>query len=37
VLTQVYSCRMPQPGAAPLTEAERAALLGWLVCGAPND
>ncbi len=37
VLDQVYSCRMPQAGATPLTSTERAALLGWLVCGAPND
>ena len=37
VLDQVYACRMPQAGSAPLTTAEREALLGWLVCGAPDD
>lgn len=37
VLNQVYACRMPQPGAAPLTAAERQELLGWLVCGAQDN
>jgi mono/diheme cytochrome c family protein len=46
VLNQVYSCSMPPTEGGPLgmpstgsglTDAERAALLGWLVCGAPND
>jgi hypothetical protein len=37
VLDQVYSCRMPPAGYTPLTETERTELLGWLVCGAPND
>ena len=37
VLDQVYSCRMPQAGSTPLTDTERQALLGWLVCGAPDD
>ncbi len=37
MLSQVYACRMPPPGAAPPTESERLALLGWLVCGAPNN
>jgi hypothetical protein len=37
VLTQVYGCLMPPADAAPLTPGERAALLGWLVCGAPNN
>ena len=37
ILNQVYSCSMPQPGAPPLTSDERAALLGWLVCHAPNN
>jgi mono/diheme cytochrome c family protein len=36
VLDQVYACKMPQPPATLPAEA-RAALLGWLVCGAPND
>lgn len=37
VLDQVYSCRMPQAGAPPLGAAERATLLGWLVCKAPDN
>jgi uncharacterized membrane protein len=37
VLTRVYACKMPPAGAPPLTSDERAALLGWLVCGAKND
>jgi hypothetical protein len=37
VLNQVHACKMPQPGAPPLATAERAALQGWLVCGAPDD
>ncbi len=35
VLNQVYSCRMPQDGL--LGADERAKLLGWLVCGAPDN
>ena len=34
--TQVYSCRMPAAGGVPLTATERAALLGWIVCGSPK-
>lgn len=37
VLNQVHACKMPQAGSPQLTAAERAAVLGWLVCGAPND
>jgi uncharacterized membrane protein len=37
VLDQVYNCLMPLPGAPPLTTEERAALLGWLVCDAPEN
>jgi uncharacterized membrane protein len=37
ILSQVASCRMPLAGAPPLTPEERQALLGWLVCGAPNN
>ena len=37
VLTQVYSCRMPNDGGVPLTVDERQAVLGWLVCGAPQN
>jgi hypothetical protein len=37
VLDQVYACKMPPEGSPPFTEAEREQLLGWLVCGAPDD
>jgi uncharacterized membrane protein len=37
VLDQVYACKMPLAGATPLADAERAELLAWLVCGAPDD
>jgi len=37
VLDQVYSCYMPPPDAAQLDASERQALLGWMVCGAPNN
>jgi hypothetical protein len=37
MLTQVYACRMPKAGAPPLADAERKALLEWLVCRAPNN
>ena len=37
MLTQVYSCLMPPPDAGQPTPAERAALLGWLVCEAPDN
>jgi len=37
MLTQIYSCRMPPPEAAPLSSSERKALLKWLVCGAPDN
>ena len=37
VLNQVYACKMPPEGAAPLSTAERLALEAWLVCGAPDD
>ena len=36
ILDQVYSCRMP-PSRTALSEAERDALLAWLVCGAQNN
>lgn len=35
VLDQVYSCRMPLGGS--LDPAGRQLLLGWLVCGAPDN
>ena len=35
--SQTYQCRMP-PGDSPApTPQERALLLAWLVCGAPNN
>ena len=37
VRDQIYHCRMPNQGAPALTNAERAAFLAWLVCGAPNN
>lgn len=37
ILNQVYSCNMPPPDAGQPTAEERAALLGWLVCKAPNN
>jgi hypothetical protein len=37
ILTQVAGCTMPPPGNPPPTTAERAALLAWLVCSAPNN
>jgi hypothetical protein len=37
ILTQFYSCRMPPEGEPRPTAEERALLLGWLVCGSPNN
>src|SRR5262249_53725658 len=37
ILLQVFGCRMPPAGNLPPTAEERAALLAWLVCGAPNN
>ena len=37
VLSRVYLCVMPPDGAPALTAAERATLLKWLVCGAPDN
>ena len=37
VLDQVYACKMPPSSYPALSPAERADLLAWLVCGAPND
>jgi uncharacterized membrane protein len=37
ILNQVYACRMPLAGAPQPTLQERTQLLGWLVCGAPNN
>jgi hypothetical protein len=37
ILSQIYSCYMPPPDASTLDPAERKLLLGWLVCGAPNN
>jgi MYXO-CTERM domain-containing protein len=39
ILSQVYACKMPPPdgGVAPPVGTERALLLGWLVCGAPDN
>ncbi len=37
LLSQVFACAMPPANADELSEEERAALLAWLVCGAPNN
>ncbi len=37
MLNFVSSCLMPKPPGPPLTEAQRQALMGWVVCGAPNN
>ena len=37
ILDQVYACRMPPNGSAEPSTTERATLLAWLVCGAPNN
>ena len=37
ILDQTYACRMPPAGSPPPTAPERALLLHWLVCGAPNN
>jgi hypothetical protein len=36
VQSRIYSCVMPPEEAPQLESAERAALLEWLVCGAPE-
>jgi cytochrome c5 len=37
-LGQVEACLMPPSGTeAPLSDAERAAVLAWLACGAPDN
>ena len=36
-LSQIYSCRMPNVGAPPLTQDERLTMMSWFVCGAPNN
>jgi hypothetical protein len=37
ILDQFYSCRMPPEDEPRPTSPERALLLGWLVCKAPNN
>jgi hypothetical protein len=37
VQSRIYACAMPPDPAPPLTPAERATLLEWLVCGAPEQ
>jgi hypothetical protein len=37
VLSRVYGCVMPPRDAPALSPEERAVLLEWLVCGAPED
>ena len=35
VLTQLATCAMPKD--ASMSDGERATVLAWIVCGAPND
>jgi hypothetical protein len=37
VLTQFYSCKMPPSDAGQPSADERAKMLAWLVCKAPNN
>ena len=37
VLNQIYNCHMPPVPERPLTTEQRAKVLGWLVCKAPNN
>jgi hypothetical protein len=37
MLIQVQQCKMPMAGYPQPTEQERVALLGWLVCAAPDN
>lgn len=37
VLDQIYNCHMPPAPERPLTAEQRAKVLGWLVCRAPNN
>ncbi len=37
ILTQIYGCRMPPSCAPNLAAEERATMLKWLVCGAPES
>jgi hypothetical protein len=37
ILSQLYTCKMPPLDAAAPLPQERQALLGWLVCNAPNN
>jgi hypothetical protein len=37
MLDQIYACSMPPSGSPAPTPDERAKLLAWFVCGAPNN
>jgi uncharacterized membrane protein len=37
VLVQIHACNMPPAGQPRLTDGERQAILGWIVCGAMNN
>jgi uncharacterized membrane protein len=37
ILNRVFACEMPPADSAQPTPEERAALLAWLVCKAPNN
>jgi len=36
VLAFLHTCEMP-PRGSPLASDERATLIAWLACGAPNN
>lgn len=37
MLNQLYACRMPPSTAQQPSSQERDQLVGWLVCGAPEN
>lgn len=37
ILSQIHTCRMPPVGQPTLTDSERQAVLGWIVCGAADN
>jgi hypothetical protein len=37
VLTQTFSCKMPPPPEAGLSDADAQLLFAWLICNAPDN
>jgi hypothetical protein len=37
ILMQIELCAMPKPPEAPLEPAQRQALMGWAICGGPDN